>query len=161
MAAHLAPIIQGKGIAVGLILDDDVTALARQALGQEPYLLHAVGLVIDRTDEGQRGVIQTEHLGQPDLGEVVEEQVSGRSPAIGDQQIVRFRRLEELETAFVDQADELCFGMEALQCRVLVVGVEGTMRDFSVLQVLNKVGREKLFPTPPLPLITRLICLLM
>ena len=64
-----------------------------------------------------------------------------------DQQIVRFRRLEEgIETAFVDQADELCFGMEALQCRVLVVGVEGTMRDFSVLQVLNKVGREKTLP---------------
>ena len=60
----------------------------RLAVGQNAQLLHAVGFVIDRTDDRQSRVERAEDFAQIDLVEEVDEQVGRGRAAVDDEQFV-------------------------------------------------------------------------
>lgn len=147
MPARFAAVVNLERFAVRFVLHHDPAAAIAERVRQDAELLHAVGFVIHRTDDGEPRVERTQHLGQADLIEEVDEQVGGGRSAVDHEQIGSFRSREHaIDFASMFEIDEFRLWVETLQCRVLVIAVDRAMSDPAIFQILHEVRGEEALP---------------
>lgn len=143
---HFGRLEQCEAVAVRRVANHDVTALFSELLGESLNLIHAIRFMIYWHDERECRSHRSQDGGQVNFGEIINEQVGGSGAAIHNDQIRLFQRPEDaIEFTPVVQVEKMRVWVEALQRRVLVVGVNGDVRDALVLEELDEVDGEEAF----------------
>ena len=92
----------------------------------------------------RRALERAQDFGQTHLVEEVDEQIGRGRAAVDHEQFARFRSREDgVDLATMFEIDEVCLGMKALQCRVLVVAVDRAMIVAAIFQILHEVRGEE------------------
>ncbi len=136
----------GETVTVCGVANDNVIAPVFEFIGHSLNLIHAVGFVIHRHDQGELGIKRCQHGWQIYFVEKINKQVGGCGAAIYDDQICFCQRCKYgVEVAPFAQIKKPRVGMKPFQRRVLVVAVNRDMGNALVFEILDEVDGEEAF----------------